>query len=201
MIRKIRTHYTTTSFPDFCRKVIYNLKRTFSVSVFRKIKSYYYFKNSFITLGRRVSIHGLPLKVRVGDRTSIYDHCIFEFDNASDVRIGSNVVFSYGVLLSCRKKIHIGDDVQIGEYTSIRDATHRHDELSKPMKYASDITEAIVIKDNVWIGRGCLISPGSFIESGVVVAANSVVKGRLEGNAIYGGIPAKLIKYREQVHC
>jgi acetyltransferase-like isoleucine patch superfamily enzyme len=64
------------------------------------------------------------------------------------------------------------------------------------MKYLPDIVDPIVIGNDVWIGRGCLIQPGTVIEDGVVVAANSVVRGTLKSNGIYGGIPAKLIKYR-----
>jgi acetyltransferase-like isoleucine patch superfamily enzyme len=64
------------------------------------------------------------------------------------------------------------------------------------MKYAADISEEISIGNDVWIGRGCIIFTGTMIADGVVVAANSVVKGKLERNGIYGGIPAKLIKFR-----
>ena len=53
-----------------------------------------------------------------------------------------------------------------------------------------------VVGNDVWIGRGCLICDGSYIEDGVVVAANSVVKGRLLKNGIYGGSPVRLIKFR-----
>lgn len=64
------------------------------------------------------------------------------------------------------------------------------------MKYSADALRPIVIGDNVWIGRGCLVLPGCVIEEGVVVAANSVVRGRLEKDGIYGGRPAKFIKSR-----
>jgi acetyltransferase-like isoleucine patch superfamily enzyme len=198
MFAKFTQHYATLTIPDFFRKLIYKFKNTFSIRLFRRLKSLFYFKNISVGLGKNIVIHGLPFKVRVGDQTLIYDHCIFEFDNSSDISIGSNVVFSYGVLLSCRMKIHIGNDVQVGEYSSIRDSTHRYDKFDMPMKYAGDISKPVIIEDDVWIGRGCLISPGAYIESGVVVAANSVVKGRLLRNGIYGGVPARLIKYRKE---
>ena len=107
-------------------------------------------------------------------------------------------MFSYGVIFSCREKIIIGDDVQVGEYSSIRDSTHCYDKFDKPMKYSPDNTIPIIIGNNVWIGSRCLILPGCVIEEGVVVAANSVVKGKLERNGIYGGTPAKFIKSRLQ---
>ena len=64
------------------------------------------------------------------------------------------------------------------------------------MKYATDQSEPVVIGNDVWIGRGCLIMPGSVIEEGVVVAAHSVVKGRLLKDGIYGGKSATFIKSR-----
>ncbi len=84
----------------------------------------------------------------------------------------------------------------IGEYSSIRDTTHQHNIMDIPMMFAEDISTPVNIGNNVWIGRGCLILPGTVIEEGVVIAANSVVKGTLSSNSIYGGNPAKFIKKR-----
>jgi acetyltransferase-like isoleucine patch superfamily enzyme len=38
--------------------------------------------------------------------------------------------------------------------------------------------------------------PGTIIEDGVVVGANSIVKGYLVKDSIYAGLPLKLIKKR-----
>ena len=51
----------------------------------------------------------------------------------------------------------------------------------------------IVIHENVWLAAKCTILRGSEIESGVVVGANSVVKGKLEANTVYAGIPSQKI--------
>ena len=52
----------------------------------------------------------------------------------------------------------------------------------------------ITIGNNVFIGAQCTILPGTIIKDNVVVASNSVVKGILEGDTVYGGSPAKVIK-------
>jgi acetyltransferase-like isoleucine patch superfamily enzyme len=105
-------------------------------------------------------------------------------------------VFSYGTLICCAGRIEIGDDVQIGEYCSIRDSTHSYEISGKPMKYNPDIILSVTIGNDVWIGRGCMIMPGSVIEDGVVVGANSVVRGVLKRDSIYAGSPARFIKSR-----
>ena len=199
MASKIIRHLRILNGVDFFRKsflaVLFHFSR---VNVFRALKALYYFKNASVVLGKNVIVHGLCYDISVGRKTIFYDNCIFEFSDVSKVKIGSNVLFSYGVLFCCREHIVVGDDVQIGEYTSLRDATHRYDGIEKPMKYLPDISKSIIIGNNVWIGRGCLISPGTVIEDGVVVAANSVVKGKLERDGIYGGVPARFIKSRIQ---
>lgn len=196
MPHKYFTVFKSLSWLDFIRKVINTLARWFKVTIYSKIKSYYHFKNPRIKLGRNVRVSGISFNISVGDGTNFYDNCIFEFGNNCAVEIGSNVVFSYGVLFCCREMISIGNDVQIGEYTSVRDSTHDHRIDSRPMKYASDIVKPIFIRNNVWIGRGCIILPGSTIEEGVVVAANSVVGGHLKKNGVYGGAPARFLKWR-----
>ena len=191
------SRYKKLSFSDFVRKSFFVFARLLSFKILRKIKALYYFKSSSLVLGKGIRVSGLSHDIAIGDQTIFYDNCIFEFREGSRLSIGTNVLFSYGVLLSCSERITIGNDVQVGEYTSIRDATHQYSDLSYPMKYQKDICKEVYIGNDVWIGRGCLISPGTVISDGVVVAANSVVKGYLEKNGIYGGTPVKLIKYRD----
>ena len=52
----------------------------------------------------------------------------------------------------------------------------------------------ISIGNNVFMGAQCTILPGTIIDDNVVIASNSVVKGHLESNTVYGGSPAKKIK-------
>ena len=196
MLKKAAYYFKSLSFIDFIRKIIYFFLQKINCSVFRKIKAGYYFKTTSIRLGRNVRFFGLPNLIKIGDNTSIYDNCIFEFGSNSELTMGSNVVLSYGVVFCCYSKISIGNDVQIGEYTSVRDSTHRYDQMDKPMKYSKDLLIPITIENDVWIGRGCIILPGAYIEKGVIVAANSVVKGKLTRNGIYGGVPARFIKMR-----
>jgi acetyltransferase-like isoleucine patch superfamily enzyme len=55
--------------------------------------------------------------------------------------------------------------------------------------------EEIIIGDKVWIGCRALVLKGTVVPSNAVIAANSVVSKELEQeNALYAGIPAKMIK-------
>ncbi len=184
---------------DVLRKFFFVLSRTSIFSFLKKVKGIYYFKSKSIKLGERISVSGQAFNIRIGNNVTLYPDTKFEFSNKSVFEVGDNCVFSYGVLIACSDKIIIGKDVQIGEYTSIRDSTHDYVDTGKPMKINKDISESIVIGNNVWIGRNCLISPGSVIEDGVVIGANSLVKGTLKSNLIYAGNPIRVIKPRPRL--
>ena len=56
----------------------------------------------------------------------------------------------------------------------------------------------IIIDDDVWIGYGATILSGVRIGQGAVVATGAVVTSDVPPYAIVGGVPAKVIKYRNE---
>jgi len=54
----------------------------------------------------------------------------------------------------------------------------------------------VIIGNDVWIGMNVFIMDGVSIGDGAIIAANSHVIKNVEPYSIYGGNPAKLIKYR-----
>lgn len=53
------------------------------------------------------------------------------------------------------------------------------------------IVRGIEIGDNVFVGRGALLMPGTVIEDHVVIGAGAVVRGRVESGAVMIGNPAR----------
>jgi acetyltransferase-like isoleucine patch superfamily enzyme len=197
MLKKILLAREKYNAFDLVRIAIYKGAWINFPSVFlNKLQLWFYFKTWKAKYGKNVIVSGLPIDIEIGEDLNIYDNCIFHFGPESKFKVGNSCLFSYGVLVSCNHKIEIGDFVQIGEYTSIRDSTHQYTSLTTPIKFQQDLSKEIVIGNDVWIGRGCIIMSGSTIEDGVVVGANSVIKGHLESFAVYAGCPAKLIKKR-----
>lgn len=55
----------------------------------------------------------------------------------------------------------------------------------------------IIIGNNVWIGANVFINPGIIIGDNSVIGANSVVTKDIPNNSIFGGCPAKLIRFKK----
>jgi acetyltransferase-like isoleucine patch superfamily enzyme len=132
-------------------------------------------RNSSFYMGEKDSL--CPRPVQIGDRTWISD----------------------GFLLLSISGVKIGNNVLIGEYVSIRDATHDYRNSEVNIRDQADVHGTLVIEDDVWIGRGCLIQgkpEGVVIGRGAIIGANSVVTRSIPAMEIWGGVPARFIKSR-----
>jgi acetyltransferase-like isoleucine patch superfamily enzyme len=155
---------------------------------------FFFFKRLDISFCGIPIIRGFRGHHKFGSGLKILSGCIFEsFSNSSTIQIGDNCYLSYGVIIACSSKIRLGNNVWVGEYTSIRDSTHKFSIIS-PLGSLTDFVEPIEIGDNVWICRGSIILPGTVIGNNVIIGANSVVKGNIESNSLYAGSPARLLK-------
>lgn len=56
-----------------------------------------------------------------------------------------------------------------------------------------DLVKPIKIGNNVFIGWGAIIMPGTTIGNNIIVGSGSVVRGKLLDNSVYAGVPAKYI--------
>lgn len=122
----------------------------------------------------------------------------FTFNNiilGSNVFIGPRAYFS-----STHGKIIIGDNVMFGPNVVIVGGNHiigNKEDIMVTFKKSDNHNDgAVIIENNVWIGTNVVIMPNVIIHSGAIVGAGSIVTKNVEPYSIYGGNPAKLIKYR-----
>lgn len=130
----------------------------------------------------------------------MFDYC------GEKVDIGRKISFSSQVSLGDRSsigdeayilgKLVIGDNVMMAARCAFIASNHNIDILDIPMNLQGGTDNPIIIEDNVWIGYGCSIMAGVHVGSGAVIGSGSVVTKNVPNNAIVGGVPAKIIKYR-----
>jgi acetyltransferase-like isoleucine patch superfamily enzyme len=134
--------------------------------------------------------------ISLGKNVDIGAYCFFDFPKGVDVKIGDHVKLTYNVTCAALNKLTIGSNSMVAEYTSIRDSSHRmskHELIGKQ----SLITGAIIIGDDVWIGRGCLLLGNIIVHDGCVIGANSFCSNKVyDKYSIYYGTPARKVKDR-----
>lgn len=91
--------------------------------------------------------------------------------------------------------VTIGSYVMIGSHTAITSETH---DPSADVMFESHLVGPVRIENNVWIGAHVSVLPNVTIGEGSVVGAGSVVNKDIPPNAIAVGVPAKVLRYRNQ---
>ena len=120
-----------------------------------------------------------------------------------DFTYGKPIVHDWhtGNKLSIGKFCSIGGNVNIllgGEHHTEWCTTYPFDVLLDGSKGKSK--GDVIIGNDVWIGDSVIILSGVTIGDGAVIGAGSVVTKNVPDFAIYGGAPAKFIKYRAEGH-
>lgn len=127
-------------------------------------------------------------KVRVYERVTIW--------YPYNIEIGDNVTLNEGVFLSGYGQIKIGNNVRIGNGTTIITSDHNIPDRSFLIKDAGLSKAAVVIGDDVFIGCNVTILKGVKIGKGSVIGAGSLVNKSVPEYSIVAGNPAKIIKER-----
>lgn len=108
------------------------------------------------------------------------------------VKFGKNVFVNEGALLDGRFGLTIGDNCDIGEYSSIWSETHDTNthEANGAHTY---------IGNYCWICPRATIMPGVHIGDGAIVGNGAIVTRDVPDKAIVAGSPARIIGYRKKV--
>ena len=144
-------------------------------------------------------------KIYYGKGFTVGINCRINVGPRGDLQIGERFVMGDFNQIEVMESVKIGNNVLIASRVYIGDTNHgmyKGDIQSNPNESPVDrleVTEPIIIGDNVWIGNGVSILPGVKISSGCIVGANSVVTKSFPQNCIIAGIPARIVRrYDEQ---
>lgn len=151
-----------------------------------------------LKLSRYARIYA-PEKISIGDNVRIDDFCIL----SGDIVIGSNVHISAYVALYGQLGIIIDDYSGISSRSTIYSAMDDFsgDYLVGPIhpKEKTRVSGGkVMINKYCQVGAHCVVFPNVSVGEGTVVGACSMVRDNLLPWKIYGGIPARLLKERNQ---
>lgn len=153
-----------------------------------------------VYLGARVVITesnaGGP--VVIADRVQIYGDAIIETGHGGSVHIDEHTHIQPGLHLhSHLAAIHIGSHVEIAANCAFYNYDHGiaagQPIMEQPLRTRGDT----VIGDGVWLGHGVTVLQGVTIGEGAVIAAGAVVVSDIPPQAIAAGVPARVMKFRE----
>jgi len=117
----------------------------------------------------------------------IFSHC---------VTAGRRVAINVGTYIDAGGGLDIGDHVMIGPHCAISSREHSIEATGVPMCHQPVRYRKIVIGNDVWIGANVSVRGGVTLGEGSVIAAGAVVVDDVPANAIVGGVPAKVLRYR-----
>ena len=129
-----------------------------------------------IILGRncRFTGHG---RITLREGAVLRDGCRIESNGI--LEIGKGCFLNNNVSITSMQRIVIGDYVSIGNNVVIVDHDHNYRQNGSDMFMCDDVE----IGSGVWIGANTVILKGSRIGNDCVIAACSVVKGKVPANS------------------
>ncbi len=141
--------------------------------------------------------------VWLGDNASIGRFSVIECTGVitrlgEGFRLGRNSNLGDYSFVGAAGGVVIGDDVLIGQGVRFHSENHVTTRTDVTIKSQGVTNRGIVVEDDVWLGSGAVLLDGVRVGKGAVVAAGSVVNRDVPPYAIVGGVPAQVLKYRQE---
>lgn len=108
------------------------------------------------------------------------------------IEIADGAFLNYGTLVSAHRRVRIGANTMIGNYSIIADTDIPG--IGEPAGGPAVEPCPVEIGDGAWLAARVTVLPGTRIGARAVIAAGSVVSGDIPAGATAGGIPARILR-------
>lgn len=167
-------------------------------------------EKQYISIGPKTKLHdGVKIDALSTDGVSIGANCVIGANSSVEctgslsavgkgLNIGNHTTFGSNCYFGAAGGILIGDDVVAGQYVRFHSENHNYMDMNNLIREQGVTHQGIRIGNNCWIGAGAVFLDGAELGDGCVVAANAVVTKKFADNAVIGGVPAKVLRYRSE---
>ena len=118
------------------------------------------------------------------------------------VTIGQNAVIMMGAILNIGAVVGEGTMIDMGAVLGGRATVGAHCHIGAGTVLAGVVEPAsatpVIVEDNVFMGANAVIIEGVHVGKNAVVAAGSVVIHDVPDNAVVAGVPARVIKMKDE---
>lgn len=139
-------------------------------------------------------------EVELGDHVHLWRHTIIQTGQGGRVKIGSRTTVQGHCQFSAYvSAIEIGEHCQIAPFCCFFPYDHGVRPGVPIHKQPLESKGPIIIGDDVWLGTGVIVLSNVRIGDGAVVAAGSVVTKDVPSGAIVAGVPAQVVRMRDDL--
>lgn len=155
------------------------------------------FIDDYVTIYAHPGAEG---SVYLEENVHIYRWSIVELGQGKgSLRVGANTFIQSGCTLNAFvSNITIGANCMVAAQCAFAPYRHSFADTHRPMREQPLTSRGdIVVEDDVWLGLHVAVMDGVTIGRGAVVGAGAVVTKDIPAYAIAGGVPARVIRFRE----
>lgn len=135
--------------------------------------------------------------IELGDHSFIGKHTILSA-KGGQIRLGDGANVSSHCRIATQSSIDIGESVLIAAYVYIGPGNHQMQSSDVPLiERPMAIKGGVKIGAHSWVGAHSTVLDGVTIGRDVIIGAHSLVKEDVPDRAIVAGVPAKVIRLRE----
>lgn len=164
-------------------------------------------------------------QIQTGQNLILEDGVLLNALSSNGIKLGRNVTIARNAILQCTGVIaNLGTGIRIGDYSAVGamsylggqggieigdhvimgpgvkifSENHNTSDLEIPIRLQGESRLGVKINNDCWLGAGVIIVDGVTIGIGSIIAAGSVVTKDIPPFSIAAGVPARVIKNRNE---